>query len=281
VWIEAARPRTLVAGAVPVIVGTAAAGHLIAWRFACALLVGVGIQVAVNYANDYFDGTRGVDSSNRVGPRRAVASGLVTPREMKRAMTVALVAVCVPGVALAIAVDPWLIAVGAGCILAALGYSGGPRPYGAVGLGELFVFVFFGMVATVGSGYVQVERVPAEALAAAVPVGLLAVAILVVNNLRDLDSDRAAGKITLAVRFGHVRTKVFYELLVAGALASTFVVAAIAGSPWVLIALTSVPLGVWARRRVVSDAPGPAALYATAALHGAYGLLLALGLWAA
>ncbi len=283
VWIEAARPRTLVAGVVPVLVGTAAAGHFIAWRFACALLVGVGIQVGVNYANDYFDGTKGIDSPKRVGPRRAVASGLVTPGQMKRAMALAFIAACIPGIALALVIEPWLIVVGLACILAALGYSGGPRPYGAVGLGELVVFVFFGLVATVGSAYVQVERFPAEAIAAAVPVGLLAVAILVVNNLRDVDSDRTAGKITLAVRLGRARTKVLYELLVAGALASTFAVAAIAGSAWVLIALASVPLGVRAGRTVVTapGAPGPAAFGATAALHGACGLLLALGLWAA
>jgi 1,4-dihydroxy-2-naphthoate octaprenyltransferase len=279
VWIEAGRPRTLVAGVVPVLVGTAAAGRFIAWRFACALLVGVAIQVAVNYANDYFDGTKGIDSETRVGPRRAVAAGLVTPGQMKRAISLALLAACIPGIALALVIEPWLIAVGVACIGAALGYSGGPRPYGALGLGELFVFVFFGLVATIGSAYVQVERLQAEAVAAAVPVGLLAVAILVVNNLRDIDTDRAAGKITLAVRLGS-RTRLLYELLIWGALASTVVVVATAGSLWPLIALASVPLGLRARHSLASG-PGPATFVATAALHGAYGSLLAIGLWVA
>ncbi len=239
------------------------------------------MQVAVNFANDYFDGTKGVDSTKRVGPRRAVASGLVTPGEMKRAMTFTFIGACIPGLALAIAVQPWLIVIGSLCILAALGYSGGPRPYGALGMGELFVFVFFGLVATVGSAFVQVERVPAEAIAAAVPVGLLAVAILVINNMRDIDTDKEAKKITLAVRLGRDGSKTLFGFLVGGAFASTFLVAVLAESPLVLLPLASAPLGLFALRRMRNDGPGPATFSATAGLHAAYGLLLALGLVAA
>ncbi|MDQ3982742.1 MAG: 1,4-dihydroxy-2-naphthoate polyprenyltransferase, partial [Actinomycetota bacterium] len=216
-WVEAARPRTLPAAVVPVLVGTSAAGHLIVWRFAAALLVSLALQVAVNYANDYFDGVRGVDTPERAGPRRAVASGLVRPSQMKAAVGLALAVAAAAGIALTIAVGPELLLVGALSIGAALAYSGGPRPYASAGLGEVFVFVFFGLVATVGSAYVQVETIPRLTVLASVPVGLLATAILVVNNLRDIPTDAAAGKKTLAVRLGPRGTRRLYAALLAGA----------------------------------------------------------------
>ena len=282
VWVEAARPPTLPAAIAPVLVGTAAASRLVLWRFAAALVVALGVQVAVNYANDYFDGVRGVDTPQRVGPRRAVASGLVAPARMRAAIAVALGVAAVAGSALSAAVGWELLGVGLACFVAALAYSGGPRPYASSGLGELFVFVFFGLVATVGSAYVHDERVVAVAVAASVPVGLLATAILVANNLRDIPTDAAAGKTTLAVRLGDRATRLLYVALVAGA----FAVAAaslpvMTGSFWPLLVAAAVPLGVRPLRAVASGATGRAlvpALAGTGALELAFAVLLAAGL---
>lgn len=284
VWIEAARPRTLGAGIVPVMVGTAAAESFIAWRFICALLVAVALQVGVNYANDYFDGTRGVDSSARVGPRRAVATGLVSPSAMRTAMWTAFTIAGIAGTILAVAIEPWILAAGAVCFAAALGYSGGPKPYGSAALGEASVFVFFGLVATAGSFFVQTGRVGAVALAAAVPIGLLAVAILVTNNLRDIESDEVAAKRTLAVRLGAPRTKMFFAALLVVAIVSTAGVALTARSPWPMLAFVSVPATYGAHRAVTgADAASDLlpALGATARAHLIYGVLLAVGLWLA
>jgi 1,4-dihydroxy-2-naphthoate polyprenyltransferase len=283
-WFEAARPRTLSAAVAPVVVGTAAAQTYVAWRFSAALLVALAVQIGVNYANDYFDGVRGVDTPDRVGPRRAVASGLITPAQMRLGVLAAFGVAAAAGLALAAATSWWLVAVGGACFLAALGYSGGRRPYGSAALGEVFVFVFFGLVATVGSAYVQdLEIVPA-AVAAAVPVGLLATAILVANNLRDVHTDRATGKTTLAVRLGADRTKaLFVGLLVVG-LVLTGVVAAVAGSPWPLAGLLAAPLAVPAIRAVRAGAGGPAlvpVLVGTSMLHLVYACLLGFGLWLA
>lgn len=281
VWVEAARPRTLTAAVTPVLVGSAAAGRVIAWRLAAALLVAVAVQVGVNYANDYFDAAKGVDTPARVGPRRAVASGLVAPARMRDAMLAAFAVAAAAGSALAAAAGWWLLVVGALCFAAAVGYSGGSRPYGSAGLGELFVFVFFGLVATVGSAYVQAERVTAAAVAAAVPVGLLATAILVANNLRDLASDRDAGKRTLAVRLGAGGTRLLYVGLVAGAFLFVPAVAAAAGSLWPLLALAGLALARRPLAHVRGRATGPAlvgVLVATARLQLGVGLLLAAGL---
>lgn len=280
VWVEAARPRTLVAAVTPVLVGTAAAERFIAWRALCALGVALALQVAVNYANDYFDGTRGIDTPERIGPRRAVASGLVTPASMKRALALALGAACVLGGLLALAVQPWLLAVGAACVLAALTYSGGRAPYASRGLGEVAVFVFFGLIATAGSAYVQDEAVSATALAAALPVGLLASAILMANNLRDADTDAAAGKRTLAARLGRRRARSLFAATVVAPYAAAVLVALAAGSAWPLLALASYPLARRALAAVRSDEPVTliAALGATARLELAYGALLAAGL---
>ena len=281
VWAEAARPRTLAAGAVPVVVGTATAPDPIAWRLVAALVVSLSLQVAVNYANDLFDALSGVDAPDRVGPRRAVASGLVTAGQMKVAVGITLGVAAVAGTALAFAAGGWLLAVGAACILAALAYSGGPRPYAAAGLGELFVFVFFGLVATVGSSYVHTESFRPVALAASVPVGLLAVAILVVNNLRDIPTDRRSGKRTLAVRLGTERTRTLLAGVVACAFAGVVTVALVARSPWPLLALAALPAARAPLALVRSNERDAlvAALGASARLELLCGGLLAVGLW--
>ena len=219
-WILGARPRTLPAAVVPVLVGTAvAAGSgIIWWRAAAALVVALALQVAVNYANDLSDGLRGTDGPGRVGPQRLVGSGLATPQEVRLAMLGAFAVAAMAGLSLAAAVTPWLLLVGGASVAAGWFYTGGPRPYGYLGLGEVFVFVFFGLVATVGSAYVHQQQVPAVAWLAATAVGFLACALLVVNNLRDLPGDAEAGKRTLAVRLGDRRTRLLYVALLDGAL---------------------------------------------------------------
>jgi 1,4-dihydroxy-2-naphthoate octaprenyltransferase len=266
---------------VPVAVGTAVAraeGHIIWWRAAAALIVAVAIQVATNYANDYSDGIRGTDKT-RVGPIRLVGSGLATPAAVKRAAFIAFGVAGVAGLALAIAVSPILIVVGAACILAGWFYTGGPRPYGYAGLGEAFVFVFFGLVATAGSAYVHLHRLTGLAVLSAVPVGLLAVAILVVNNLRDIPTDATSGKRTLAVRIGAPATRVMYVACVAVAYLA---LAAIAASrPWVLLALASLPVALAPARRVLDGEVGRGlvdVLVATGQLQLLFGLLLAVGI---
>jgi 1,4-dihydroxy-2-naphthoate octaprenyltransferase len=281
VWVEAARPRTLSAAVAPVLVGTAAAERFVAWRWLAALVVALAVQVGVNYANDYFDGVRGVDTVHRAGPRRAVAAGLVRPAQMRTATAAAIGVAAVAGLALAAATTWWLLAVGLACFVAAVGYSGGPRPYASAGLGEVFVFVFFGLVATIGSAYVQDERVPAVAVAAAVPVGLLAVAILVANNLRDIPTDETAGKRTLAVRLGERATRALFAWLIVLPFPLAALAALTAGSPWPLAALLAVPLTVLPLRAVLGGARGPGlipALAGTALLQLGFGGLLALGL---
>ncbi|HEV8564030.1 MAG TPA: 1,4-dihydroxy-2-naphthoate octaprenyltransferase, partial [Actinomycetota bacterium] len=179
VWVRGARPRTLGAGLLPVVVGAAAAGEVVWWRFAFALLVAAGLQIGVNFANDYFDGVRGVDTPDRLGPPRLTASGAASPRAVLIAALISLGVAGACGLALALATSPVLIlAVGALALLAAVGYSGGPRPYAGLGLGELMVFVFFGLMATCGTTYVMIERVPAAAWWGGSALGLLAVAIL-------------------------------------------------------------------------------------------------------
>jgi 1,4-dihydroxy-2-naphthoate octaprenyltransferase len=289
VWVEAARPRTLPASAAPVLVGTAAGarvgdahGGLVAWRFALALVVALAVQVAVNYANDYFDGVRGVDTVQRSGPRRAVASGLVPPRAMLTAVGLALLVAAAAGVALAAAVSWWLLLVGLLSFLALLGYSGGPRPYASEGLGEIFVFVFFGLVATAGSAYVQHRSIPASAWLGGAATGLLAVAILVVNNLRDVATDAVAGKRTLAVRLGEARTRLLFTALVAaGILVAVVGVPLAARSAWPLLAAAAAPLAARPVEAVRSGGVGRAlipALAGTGQLELAVGVLLAVGL---
>ncbi|WP_205745597.1 1,4-dihydroxy-2-naphthoate polyprenyltransferase [Egibacter rhizosphaerae] len=237
VWLDAARPATLPAALSPVLVGTAIADAFVPWRALAALIVALAFQVAVNFANDYQDATRGVDTAERTGPRRAVASGTVSAAAMRNAAALAVVIACAAGLALAATVSWWLIAVGAFCALAAWAYSGGPRPYASAGLGEAFVFVCFGLVATVGSAFVHDAAVPPAAWPAAVAMGLLASAILVANNLRDLPTDEAAGKRTLAVRLGDRPTRWLYVALLTGAFVCLPFVAWLAGEWQPLIAL--------------------------------------------
>ncbi len=216
IWWAGARPRTLPAAVVPVAVGTAAIdGGVIWWRAVAALVVSLALQIGTNYVNDYADGERGTDSG-RVGPVRLVGGELAPARQVRLAAAISFGAAAVVGAALALAVGPELLVVGAASILAGWAYTGGPRPYGYYGFGELFVFVFFGLVATVGSAYVQVETVTGLAVVAAVPVGLLAVALLVMNNLRDIPGDTESGKRTLAVRIGDRRTRQLYVALLVG-----------------------------------------------------------------
>ena len=216
-WIAGARPRTLPAAIVPVAVGAAAAvGHetdAVWWRAALALVVSLALQIGVNYANDYSDGIRGTDDARRVGPLRLVGSGLAEPAAVKRAATVAFAVAGGAGAVLALVVGPELWVVGAACLLAGWTYTGGPRPYGYLGLGEVFVFVFFGLVATIGTTYVLVEEITSLSALASVSVGLWATAILVINNLRDIPGDTQAGKNTLAVRIGAPATRVVYIAL--------------------------------------------------------------------
>jgi 1,4-dihydroxy-2-naphthoate octaprenyltransferase len=282
IWFEAARPRTLTAAVAPVLVGTAASGTLIWWRFALALVVGLAIQVGVNFANDYFDGVKGVDTPDRVGPRRATQAGLVTPAAMKRAVAISFGIAALAGLALAFAVGPEILAAGLFCFLAALGYSGGPKPYASSGLGEIFVFVFFGVVATVGSAYVQVDRIVGTALAASVPVGLLATAILVANNLRDIETDEAAGKRTLAVRLGPRGTVSVYRALILGSFLCLPSVAFAADSLGPLIGFAALPLA--GPPLVLVGRKGDArtlirVLVGTAQTQLVFGAFLAGGLW--
>jgi 1,4-dihydroxy-2-naphthoate octaprenyltransferase len=282
-WVAGARPRTLPAAVVPVAVGTACAqvelpGNVIAWRVAAALVVALALQIGTNYANDYSDGVRGSDDA-RVGPLRLVASGLAAPAAVRRAAFVAFGVAAVAGLALTVAVGPQLLIVGALCIAAGWFYTGGPRPYGYAGFGELFVFVFFGLVATVGSAYVQTEHLHWLEFAAAVPIGLLAVALLVVNNLRDIPGDTAAGKRTLAVRLGDKRTRVLYAACIASAFAFLVVVAL--SRIGALIGFAALPLAVPPVRRVLEGAPAPRlieVLGATGKLQLAFGALLTVGI---
>ena len=276
IWIQGARPRTLPAAVVPVAVGTAAAApDVVWWRAAVALVVALALQVGVNYANDYSDGIRGTDA-NRVGPARLVGGGMVAPAHVRRAAFGAFAAAAVAGLALAIVVAPWLIAVGLTCIIAAWYYTGGRKPYGYAGFGEVFVFVFFGLVATVGTAYVQTEQLTALAVAAAVPVGLLASALLMANNLRDIPQDRVAGKHTLAVRIGDRRAAWLYTAMVLVAAVMGFPLAV--ASPWTPITLSSLALAIPAVRLALSSRPKGPLLNYTALLHLLFGGLLTLGL---
>jgi 1,4-dihydroxy-2-naphthoate polyprenyltransferase len=271
---------------VPVLVGTAcAAGRtdIVAWRAVAAGVVALALQVGTNYANDYSDGVRGTDSDERrVGPVRLVGSGLEPPGAVKRAALLSFLVAGIAGLALALAVGPELLVVGAAAIAAGWFYTGGPRPYGYLGLGELFVFVFFGVVATAGSAYVQQEELSWLALGASIPVGLLATALLVVNNLRDIPGDTVSGKRTLAVRMGDRRTRWLYVGLLVGAVVMVPVVAGLGDRPAAAAALAAIPLARQPVIDVLSGARGPAlvpVLGATGRVQLVFGVLLAAGLW--
>jgi 1,4-dihydroxy-2-naphthoate octaprenyltransferase len=260
-WLQGARPRTLPAAVAPVVAGTGVAAYddaTVWWKALLALVVSLALQVAVNYANDYSDGIRGTDDE-RVGPLRLVGSGLASPAAVRRAAFLAFAVAGVAGLVLAATTSWWLVVVGLLCVLAAWYYTGGSRPYGYLGLGEVMVFVFFGLVAVVGTTYVQTEEWGDSgwtALVAGAGVGALACAILVANNLRDIPTDTAASKITLAVRLGDRRTRAFYAALVllsAGALVGVAVLA----TPWALLGLPFLAFAAPACRTVLGGAIGP------------------------
>jgi len=282
VWLLAARPRTLTAAVVPVLVGTAIAAASGGFRplpALAALLTAMCLQIGTNFANDYHDFQRGADTHERVGPRRVTQSGLIAPRTVRAAALGMFGAAFVIGIYLAV-VGGWPILItGLASIAAGWAYTGGPWPFGYHGLGDVFVFVFFGLVATAGTVYVQIQAVPQQAWIAAAAVGALATAILVVNNLRDIETDARAGKRTLAVRLGRSGTRAEYVLLLMAAFAAPFALLRFA-SAWVLLPLAALPLAASPLRLVLraQAAELNLALGATARLELAYGALLALGL---
>ena len=249
-WIEGARPRTLPNAVAPVIAGTGAAawlGSAVWWKAMLALLVSLALIVGVNYANDYSDGIRGTDDE-RAGPLRLVGSKLAAPRAVLTAALSSLAVAAVAGAALAALSAPWLIGVGVLCLAGAWRYTGGSRPYGYAGFGEVAVFVFFGLVAVLGTQYTQALRTDWVGVAAAVAVGALSSAVLVANNLRDIPTDRVAGKMTLAVRLGDAKTRVLYQSLLAVSAAMT--VALMQATPWCALGFLALPLAMKAARPV-------------------------------
>lgn len=285
IWLMAARPRTLPAAVAPVLVGTALAGFQHVFhplRFLAALLGALFIQVGTNLSNDYSDARRGADAEDRLGPVRVTAGGLVPPRQVLIATYLTFGLAVLAGVYLIVVAGWVLLLIGAASILAGVAYTGGPRPYGYEGLGELFVFLFFGIVAVAGSYFVQVRHLRWEAFALAVPVGLLAAGILIVNNIRDIDSDRRAGKRTLAVRLGRPRSRVLFAAVVFLA----FLLAPVTwlfgpADAWLLLPWLAVPLARDLVRVVGSRADGPslnAALAQSGMLQLTFCLLLSAGL---
>jgi 1,4-dihydroxy-2-naphthoate octaprenyltransferase len=251
-------------------------------RFVAAMIGAVFIQIGTNLANDYSDAKRGADSVDRLGPVRVTAAGLVAPRRVLHAAWIAFGVAALAGLYLVVQVGPEIIAIGALSILAGVLYTGGPRPYGYEGLGEVFVFVFFGLVAVNGSYYVQLEDLHALPVLLSIPIGLLSAAILVVNNVRDIDTDRRAGKRTLAVRIGRQRSRgLFAAMIVVSYLMLPIALLAGGGSAWGLLGLLTIPLALRPVRAVRERTDGPAlnaALAGTGALLGAYALLVSVGL---
>jgi 1,4-dihydroxy-2-naphthoate octaprenyltransferase len=281
----AARVRTLPAAIAPVLVGTALAGYMHVFyplRFFAALVGAVFIQVGTNLSNDYSDARRGADAEDRLGPVRVTAGGLVPPSRVLVATYLTFGVAVLAGLYLTLVAGWQLLLVGAASILAGVLYTGGPRPYGYEGLGELFVFLFFGIVAVAGSFFVQVEHLIWEAFALAVPVGLLASGILVVNNFRDTDTDRRAGKRTLAVRLGRARTRTLYAVMVYLAYLLTPVTWVFGPlKPWVLLPWLTLPLAARVVRTVRNHTDGPSlnqALAQTGMLQLAFCVLLSAGL---
>ncbi len=251
-WVIGARPRTLPAAVAPVLVASALAGSDFSPLPALlALFVSLALQVGVNYANDYSDGIRGTDT-DRVGPTRITASGLATPVSVKRAAFISFAVAAIAGLALSAMTSWWLILVGALAILAAWGYTGGKNPYGYLGLGELFVFIFFGVVATVGTFYVQSERITFDALLASIPMGTFACALLAINNIRDRALDAPAGKKTLAVRLGDRKARYFFATLIA----LGYIAVIAMRNPWLLLVLLTTPVALRLVRGVLGQAQG-------------------------
>jgi len=252
-WILGARIKTLPAAIAPVIVGTSLADQIQVINALLALIVSLSLQIAVNYANDFSDGVRGTDT-NRVGPTRLVASNLATASSVKNASFISFFVAIIAGTLLAFNTSVWLIAVGLISILAAWGYTGGKKPYGYLGFGELVVFIFFGVVATVGSYYVQVEQISSSALLLSIPMGSLSCAILVINNLRDLNQDKLVSKRTMAVKLGDANTRIFYLVLLV--LAQVSAAAAASINIYALLTLLWLPLTYSAANQVLKGASG-------------------------
>jgi 1,4-dihydroxy-2-naphthoate octaprenyltransferase len=252
VWILGSRPRTLPAAVAPVAVATAlAAPHQNLTRALLALLVSLALQIGVNYANDYSDGIKGTDT-DRIGPTRITASGLATPAAVKRAAILSFSVAAMAGLVLALATSLWLIALGAISIIAAWGYTGGKNPYGYKGLGEISVFLFFGVIATAGSYYVQTEKVTLQSVVTSLPMGALACALLAVNNLRDRAKDALVSKRTLAVRLGDYKARIMYGAL----LMSAHLFALLTFKPWTVLTLLALPLSASLIRKVMQGVSG-------------------------
>jgi 1,4-dihydroxy-2-naphthoate octaprenyltransferase len=277
IWVAGARPRTLPAAVAPVLVATALVGaNFNAATAALALLVSLSLQIGVNYANDYSDGVRGTDN-DRIGPLRITAGGLATPAQVKSAAFISFAVAACAGLALAITTSWWLIAVGAISIAAAWGYTGGKTPYGYMGLGEIFVFIFFGLVATVGTFYVQTDVITGQSILAGTIVGSLACAILVINNIRDRAKDEVVGKRTMAVRLGDRRSRAFYTFLVL----IPYVLVAGFGNPWVALTAVTLPMTISILRALWSGIQGAqliALLGKTGKLQMVFCLALSLAL---
>ena len=279
-WFEGARPKTIPAAVVPVIVGTASVeSSLTIYRLLLALVVSIALQVGVNYANDYSDGIRGTDQ-DRVGPRRLVGSELVSAKRVKLAAGISFLVAAIAGLVLAIVTSLFLILIGCLAILAAWFYTGGSKPYGYSGFGEISVFVFFGLVATVGSSYVQSQTIESISILCSVPVGLLASALLVVNNFRDIETDSETGKQTFAVRLGKEKTQTFFALLLLGSL-GMYVLIAMLYTYLALITLVAIPLSLKLIKDIYTKESAEdliKILENTAKLHLLTGILLSIGL---
>ena len=277
IWVDGARPRTLPAAIAPVLVATALAGDSFNPLTALlALIVSLSLQIGVNYANDYSDGIRGTDN-DRIGPSRITAEELAEPVQVKSAAFISFSVAAVAGLGLAITTSWWLIGVGALCIAAAWGYTGGKNPYGYMGLGELFVFIFFGLVATVGTFYVQADNFTWQSLLAGTIVGSLACAILVINNIRDRAKDEVVGKLTLAVRLGDKRSRIIYTVLVI----APYLLSAGFGTPWTLLTLLTLPMTISILKALRSGIQGVeliAVLGKTGKLQMLFSLALSLAL---
>ena len=283
-WLLAVRPPTLPAAVAPVLAGTGIAavdGEFEAGRFFLALIGAIFIQIVVNFANDLSDFRRGADTPDRLGPPRAVAQGWLSQREMTVGITLATVAALVVGIVLTLIVGWPILIIGGASLIAAVTYTGGPLPYGYRGLGDLICFLFFGFVAVMGAGYVQIEELTWELAAASVPVGCTVTAILVVNNLRDIHTDQASDKLTLAVLIGERNTRIEYAVLTIGAFVGIAVFASVGLLPYYcFIAFAAVALAIWLTREIVNGRSGAALnpmLKRTAQLHLLVGALIGLG----
>lgn len=295
-WILGARLRTIPASIAPVVVGTAAAAGmngadmnageslfkgLILWRFIAALVVSIALQIGVNYANDYSDGVRGTDD-DRTGPQRLVASGLKPAKQVKAAAFISFGVAAIAGLTLAAVTTWWLLLVGVLAIAAAWFYTGGPRPYGYAGLGELFVFVFFGVVATTGSAFVQTERITPLLFFVSLPIGLFAVALLIINNLRDIPTDKEVGKNTLAVRLGDQKTRIFYVLTMTLPFVMVPFIAGLSERPLAALALLVVVLARYPVQKVLEGARGAGLiplLASTSRIQLLFAVLFSVGLF--